>query len=325
MKLLILAPVLFLVVITASCKKSKPAVEPEVEVVAGTAGIPPETWQEHWDVHSRLLKRVYYDDNVAVYDDPYMIPGDHAWVNKTMGDTWAYVKKTYGDFGNAKDPRLYVVLHRVTDDPTTAPYGGGHPATYLDASHDFRNEIDCGLGNWTSPYGQTIGMPVHEVGHIVCGGSNGVKGSPSDYLWGDSKFMEIFNYDVLMNIGREDEASTVYTQMQNQDPYADYPGKIYNGVNWFMDWFYPIYTAHGKGALLGKYFKVLADNYPKVGNVFTRNRNMNLGEFVHFWSGAAGVNLKEQAKTAFGSYWSASAEAQLRIAQEDFPNVKYPY
>ncbi|WP_431200150.1 hypothetical protein ACQ86K_08135 [Mucilaginibacter sp. P19] len=71
-------------------------------------------------------------------------------------------------------------------------------------------------------------MPVHEVGHIVSGASHGVKGSPSDALWGDSKFMEIFNYDVLKHIGREDEAGRVYKQMQTQ--YDDFPAPGRSGL-----------------------------------------------------------------------------------------------
>jgi hypothetical protein len=44
---------------------------------------------------------------------------------------------------------------------------------------------------------------------------------------------------------------------------------------------------------------------------------MNMGEFVHFWSGAAGVNLKAQATTAFG--WTSEYEAQFIAAQAAFP------
>ena len=50
-------------------------------------------------------------------------------------------------------------------------------------------------------------------------------------------------------------------------------------------------------------------------------RSMNMGEFIHFWSGAAGTNLKQQATIAFG--WTMEWEQQLKNAQEDFPNVKY--
>lgn len=272
--------------------------------------IPQNTWQEHWFEHDMLVSRVYYDDNIAFYYDKNM-DTTVTWPFKSMSDTWAYVKKTYGDFG--PDPRLYVVFHQVVNNKL----GGGHPSPYFDASHDYHNTLDCGLGNWTSPNGEQIGMPVHEIGHIVTSASHNTKGSPSDALWGDSKFMEIFNYDVLLNTGREDEAQRVYVQMQTQ--YDDFPVAR---SQWFKNWFYPIYQNNGKAAVLNNYFAVLADNFPKnKDNRF--KRDLNWGEFVHFWSGAAGVNLKEQAKQAFG--WPDEWEAQFQKAQKEFPKVKYKY
>jgi hypothetical protein len=285
-----------------SCAKSQSA---DKSLAISKAGVPPKTWKEHWFEHNQLLSRVYYDDNVAVYYDAGMNTSV-TWPYKAISDVWAYVKKTYGNFGDST--RLYAVFHQGT-------YGGGHPSPYFDESHDYRNTIDCGLGDWTKPEGEQIGMPVHEIGHIVSGASHGAKGSPSDALWGDSKFMEIFNYDVLMNVGRVDEAEKVYRQMQTQHdnfPRAD--------TQWFKNWFYPIYSQYGKAALLDKYFALLAGNFPKdKDSRFTRD--LNWGEFVHFWSGAAGINLKEQATLAFG--WTAEWEAQFEQAQKEFPNVKY--
>lgn len=301
-----------------SCKKDKKAIE---EVT--TASTPPETIQEHWGYHSMLIKRVYMDEHVAIYHDENMYPSV-VWPNKTMSDAWAYVKKTYGEFG--PDGHLYVNLHRILPDNVESDrLSGGHPASYFDADHDYRNFVDNGLGDWTSPTGVQVGIPIHEMGHIVEGASNGVQGSPSFPIWGDSKFMEIFNYDVLLNIGMTEEAQLVYDELETRDPYEDYPGVRFKGTKWFIDWFYPIWNQHGKGALLGKYFKVLADNYPRTGNKFSRTKEMNLGEFVHFWSGAAGANLEAQARTAFKSYWNAEVEAMFKNAQEDFPGVKYPY
>jgi hypothetical protein len=44
---------------------------------------------------------------------------------------------------------------------------------------------------------------------------------------------------------------------------------------------------------------------------------MNWGEFIHFWSGAAGVNLKPLATSAFG--WTSTFETQFNQARIDFP------
>ena len=44
---------------------------------------------------------------------------------------------------------------------------------------------------------------------------------------------------------------------------------------------------------------------------------MNWGEFIHFWSGAAGVSLKPLATAAFG--WTSTFETQFNQARIDFP------
>ncbi|MCX2476847.1 hypothetical protein OQZ33_21115 [Pedobacter sp. MC2016-05] len=265
-------------------------------------------WQEHWFEHKKQLKLVGSNDDVAVYYDDQM-PNSVRWPIGVMGKCWAYVKQNYGAFG--ADPKLYVILHQVNG----KDYGGGHPSPFFDRSHDYKNVIDCGLGNWTNPVGEQIGMPIHEMGHIVTSASHGAKGSPSDALWGDSKFMEIFNYDVLLNIGMKAEAERVFTQMQSQ--YDDFPRAR---TQWFKNWFYPIYSGYGKGKVLNKYFALLAQYFPKGrGNRF--QRDLNYGEFVHFWSGAAGVDLKKTAEKAFG--WPMEYELQLQQAKKEFSGVIY--
>ncbi|SEO96666.1 hypothetical protein [Mucilaginibacter sp. OK283] len=307
-KIILLCTLITAVTVHNSCGKSKNNVAPAPVTVikpdTNKIGVPPKTWQEHWFEHKLLLHLVYYDKNTAVYYDDNM-ETSVTWPYKTMSAVWAYAKKTYGLFGDST--KLYCVFHKGT-------YGGGHPASYFDDSHDYRNTIDCGLDDWTAPTGQQIGMPIHETGHIVSGASHGVKGSPSDALWGDSKFMEIYNYDVLMNIGMKDEAGRVYEQMQSQ--YDDFPVPH---VQWFKNWFYPIYSKYGKAQLLNKYFDLLAKYYPKNGKEYAHD--LNWGEFIHFWSGAAGANLKAQATIAFG--WKDEWETQFKQAQVDFPNLKY--
>lgn len=306
LKYLLIFSALLVNVLSSSCGKSQTIDKPATEEPTGT---PPLTWKEDWFEHDMVVSRQHYDEHVAFYYDNNMYP-TVVWPYKVMSDTWAYVKKTYGNFGD--DPRLYVILHR-----SVAPeykLSGGHPSPYYDASHDFHNTIDCGLRDWSNPYDEQIGMPIHEVGHIVCSASHGTKGSPSDAIWHDSKFMEIFNYDVLMNIGKEEEALKLYQQMQAQ--YDDFPRA---NTQWFKNWFYPIYTQYGKAKVLNKYFELLAAHFPKKDNRYTRD--LNWGEFIHFWSGATGVNLKAQATLAFG--WTTEFEAQFNNAREDFPDVKY--
>jgi hypothetical protein len=288
---------------------SKSKAQAKEQFSTGRSISPPDSvWKEHWFEHQQELKLVESNQNVAVFYDNNM-PRSVKWPIAVMADCWAYVKVNYGDFG--PDPKLYVILHRSMG----KDYAGGHPSPFFDASHDYRNVIDCGLQQWDKPIGEQIGMPIHEMGHIVTSASHGAKGSPSDVLWGDSKFMEIFNYDVLKNIGMGDEANRVFTQMQTQ--YDDFPR---SGTQWFKNWFFPIYSKYGEGKVLSRYFELLALNFPKYRNGRFK-RDLNFGEFVHFWSGAAGIDLKDTAEKAFG--WPIEYDLQFRQAQKDFPKLPY--
>lgn len=264
------------------------------------AQTPPATWQEHWFEHNQLLNRKFYDNDVAVYYDND-VSNSVTWPNTFLGDVWRYTKSVYGNFGN--DPHLFAIFH-------TNKYSGGHPSTYFDASHDNRNVIDVGPGPWTSGTGGDLDITTHEVAHIVEGASKGIHGSPAFPIWGDSKWAEIFIYDVYLNLGKTGEATRWYNQMQNSTD--NFPVA---GTHWFRDWFYPIYNNYGGTQVLNRFFTYLAQYFPKSGNSYSRD--MNWGEFIHFWSGAAGVSLKPLATAAFG--WTSTFETQFNQARNDFP------
>ncbi|MGH8083636.1 MAG: hypothetical protein ACREP7_23875 [Lysobacter sp.] len=264
------------------------------------AQTPPSTWQEHWFEHNQNLSRVYYDNDLAVYYDAD-VSRSVTWPSTYLGDVWRYTKRVYGDFGG--ENRLYAIFH-------TNKYSGGHPSTYFDASHDLRNVIDAGPGPWTSGAGNDLDLTTHEVAHIVELASKNVHGSPAFGIWGDSKWAEIFNYDVYLGLGRTADATRWYNIAVNTHdnfPVAD--------TYWFRDWFYPIYNQYGRSAVLNRYFELLAQYFPKNGNDYSRD--LNMGEFIHFWSGAAGVDLKPQATLAFG--WTSQYESQLVAARNAFP------
>jgi hypothetical protein len=235
-----------------------------------------------------LLTRKYYDKDVAIYFDPDVDPSV-TWVHSYIGDVWRYTKSVYGDFG--LDKRLYVICH-------TGKYSGGHPSTYFDPSHDYRNVIDCGPGPWTTFDYNATAVPIHEVGHIVEGASKGKYESPASRLWGDSKRMEIYIYDVYKGLKRDEYAARWYDEQINKVdnfPRAD--------THWFRDWIYPIYNTYGGSQVLNRYFTLLSQNFPTKDNGVDYERPMNWGEFVYFWSGATSKNMKAQATTAFG--WPA--------------------
>ena len=221
------------------------------------------------------------------------------------------MKRVYGNFGG--DGRLYVVFHANRNE-------GGTALTAFDQIGDYRSVIDCGKGGdnvWSAGTGNDLDIPTHEIAHIVEGSSHGVHESPGFGVWGDSKWAEIFIFDVYKGLGFEGEAQRWYNQMMgNQD---NFPRP---GTQWFKNWFYPIYTMNGRGMgsfTLNKFFLLLSQHFPKNGNSYSRR--MNMGEFVHFWSGAVGANLKSLAERAFG--WSGDYENQLNQAKKDFPNLPY--
>ncbi|OQV12948.1 hypothetical protein BV898_12785 [Hypsibius exemplaris] len=167
-----------------------------------------------------------------------------------------------------------------------------------------RNAIVCGSDDpnaWTSGGGRgnDLDLVTHEIAHLVEWASNRIVESPAFRLWGDSKWAEIFIYDVYRGLGRTADVTRWYNNLVGNSD--NYPRKS-PGSFWFRDWFYPIYQAHGQA----------------------RVRQMaNYGEFVHFWSGAAGVALKARFQAAFG--WTAAWESEYRQAQRDFPRIKYSH
>ncbi|MCH5718489.1 hypothetical protein [Niabella hibiscisoli] len=97
---------------------------------------------------------------------------------------------------------------------------------------------------------------------------------------------------------------------------------------WFRNWFFPIYNQHGKVKVLNRFFELLANHFPKrLGSdgISTYTRRMNMGEFIHFWSGAAGVDLSFRAQMTFGAKDRAGSDwqPQFEKAKTDFPGVTY--
>ncbi len=268
----------------------------------------PKTWQEHWFEHKELLKLVASNADVAIYFDAQVSPDAVKWIQPFMTKVWQYTKKTYGNFN--PENRLYCIFHQ-------GGYSGGHPSTYFDASHDFRDVIDCGPGPWDKPQ---YDVPSHEVGHIVEGASLGIHGSPTFPLWRDSKWCEIYQYDLYLGLGMRSEAQRL--QRKFSDTQDDFPRP---GTHWFRDWYFPIWSGYGHSKVLAFYFKLLSEYFPKKTEGGGKNqayaRDINWGEYVHFMSGAAGKDLKPLATKAFG--WPSEWEEQYQAAKKDFPKIKY--
>jgi hypothetical protein len=309
---IIFANVALLLLLSAGCKKGTEKIRLNVPETDPNA--PAATWREHWFEHVQLVKVVAYTKEVALYYDDDM-SRDVTWPLRKAEEIWKYTKAAYAPF-KGTDKRLNVVLHY-------GKYGGGHPYTYFDEGHDFRTGVDIGSANsWKDSSGWNLDVLTHEIGHIVEGGFKGIKESPAFLIWGDSKWMEIYNYDVYKKLGWDKEAARVMKDMETASDNFPRPG-----TRWFKDWFYPIYSQYGETVVLNSFFDLLAANFPTKAHAagLEYTRRMNMGEFIHFWSGAAKHDLAELAATAFGpnDRNGAAWAPQLVKAQTDFPNIKY--
>jgi hypothetical protein len=161
---------------------------------------PPLTWREHWFEHDQLLYLAAATSQVAVYFDPDVNDDAGRWLLPYLDEAWHYTKQTFGEFG--PDPLLYSIFHQ-------GRYAGGHPSSYQDPSHDNRNVTDCGPGPYREGDSGIPEMVTHEISHVVEGANNGAWGSPAFPIWGDSKWAELFIYDVYTALGRHRWAADV--------------------------------------------------------------------------------------------------------------------
>jgi hypothetical protein len=263
---------------------------------------PPATWQEHWFEHVQVLNRVAYNDDVALYFDADVPASAQTWLLDYLTRMWRYAKQTYG---NANQTRLFSIHHQNK-------YFGGHPAYWYDAGHDYRNVSDVGLTSWATPQYDIV---THETAHIIESISHGKKGSPAFGIWGDSKWAEFYIYDIYVGLGMTAEAQARYNEW-----IARSDGFPRANTFWFRDWFYPLWRDHGRAQVMVRFNQLLGQHFPSDANGYF-TRGMNMGEFVHFMSGAAGTNLKARATTAFG--WPANYETEFTNARAQFPQIAY--
>ena len=270
---------------------------------------PPATWHEHCFEHRELVKLVASNNDVAIYFDDAMPRRGDAWIVPFLTKAWQYTKKTYGNFG--PDPRLYAIFHQ-------GKFGGGHPSTYFDESHDRHSATDCGLDNWDH---NSIDFVSHELGHIVEGSNNRVEESPAFEIWRDSKWIEFYQYDLYVALGLRTDARRLYEKWSNQTD--DFPRP---GTHWFRDFFYPLWRDQGHAQVMVNFFDLVAKHFPRGPYGKDKHprytRRMTWGEFIHFMSGAAHKDIRPLARKAFG--WPAGWDDLYKSALRDFPRIKYP-
>jgi hypothetical protein len=263
---------------------------------------PALTWQEHWFEHNQLLTRVYYDDCIVLYFDADMPPATQDWMAPFLVKAWTYSLTSYGKLGSE---RLYAVAHQ-------GKYLGGHASTYAEASHDNHSVIDMGASSWVDG---DYDLPAHLLGFLVDDeGAHSKVGSPKLEHYGNEGFPLIYKFDLYRGLGLKaatGQAFADFNMLSNSNPYPN--------TFWFRDWFYPIWRDHGHAQVFANYMTLLEKYYPVAGNGFMPT--MNYGQYFHFMSGAAGVDLVPLSKSAFT--WYPGLEDEVTAAKQDFPDIKY--
>jgi len=272
---------------------------------------PPETLKDWISDHETEMTRFAHDDHVAVYVDGNVDRKDIDWIQPFVSKSFQYVKQTYDPKVQYGPRHLYVFVHQNQ-------FQGGTISSYFDGFSDFRNALDVGADSWVQ--GDNIDIISHEMGHIVEGSSNGIHESPAFEVWSDSKWAEIFQYDVYVALGMKADADRVFKKFTETED--DFPRP---GTHWFRDFFYPVWRDHGKAKVLAGFFRLLSEHFPTEPENDGKNpiysRRMNLGEFVHFMSGAAGKDLRAVAEKAFGTGFGAD----LTQAYKDFDKLPYNF
>ena len=281
---------------------------------------PDDSWPERWDnfnfdsgYHTGNLELVYSNEHIGIY----LNPADNIlrdgktieWCYQPFTDMWRVVKETYPTLS---DPKLYIVLHY------DASGGGlGRLYHYRDEQQLYRNIVHVTLdGDWTaeSTSGFKYDVLSHEIAHIIEGCASTRKYSVFFGVWMDSKWAEIFQYDIFKKMNPT-RAASWHAKYMNADP-DNFPS---SNSYWYSKFFYPAYEKYGEGQLYVRFFELLGLHYRQQN--MELNESGTLGELIHFLSAAANADLQYLAKDAFG--WNDKWEMELMNARVNYP-FDYP-
>ncbi len=299
--------ILMLILVLFSCAEESFNLKgfPDSVVNNDPPGSPSRGINVNWNGHSGVLNRKYFDTYIAVYYGDE-VNREIEWPYTFISDSWRFVIDNYGDFGDAGS-RLYAVIH---EDLGSDPY----IATYFDEVSNFQSLIDISLegGEIDANNKDKIAFLIEA---LVENSVKGVKGAIGQELWKD-QFSKIFVYSMYKAMGFDDDAQRIYDAAIAEE--VAYPSA---GTFWFKDWFFPLYEDYNGSVVFSNFFKLLSEKFPLEGNSYSRD--LNLGEMVHFFSGATGEDLQPFAELAFG--WNPEYEELLFQAKAKFPDLNYPF
>ena len=262
---------------------------------------PPRGLNQEWNDKEQALYREYYDSNIAVYYDEN-VNREITWTRGFTSQVWEYVKSNYG----LGDDALYAVFH--SEDVT--PFSGN----VFDEATTYKYLFDITIhdGEATTSDKDLI---LKQISKIVEISAFGVNTSPASNIW-KGKWEEIFMYDIYTVLNLDEDAQRIKEESINS--IVDYPSA---DTNWFKDWFLPIYEEYDGGVPLNNFYRSLSLNFIIKGTEYARD--LNFGEFVHFYSAAVGDDIQALAENAFG--WNSFTNLELLQARADFPSVNYPF
>jgi hypothetical protein len=320
--------------VTARNEAGASAVTVTLPVTTPTDPSPSTLKETGWyDTHKDNLYRIYSSPALQVFHDEWETNATSAaaiqWLTPALEEAWAYTKSLYQMHSG---PQLFAILNAAGDQPTHKAYGVGGALYGYTADNGYRNSIFTMNDQWhVADYsGWGFRSLIHELNHIVESNNHETMNSPSYAVWGDSHWGEIFMYDVYKHLAGVPATGVTLAHAEELrttwwDARDDFGGQ------WLKDWYYPLYTgtlgnsAQGKNgsAFLVKYFELLSRYLPTTANMYARN--LNLGEYIHFCSAAAGVDLTTAARQAFRLDRRPEVEVQLGRAQLDYPELSAMY
>lgn len=268
---------------------------------------PPATYTEAYHGSggpNELLTLVSATSDVVIYRDP-QVPTNLSWAVTYIQQIYAHVRASYPAL---QGQRLWVTLHND-------PGPGGSAQFFVHPHTNYHSMIDMYDADWSTSTALKRDVIAHEIGHLIEFAGYGIVDSPAYQLWSDSKWCEIFQYRAYLESGLTADATRWYND-KSTDPADGFPAAT---TDWFSQWFDPITDNYNGATTLNNYFLLLSQHFHRFNGWYARD--LNMGEFVHFWSGATGANQQSLAQTAFG--WNSTWQAELDQAKIDFPGVTY--
>lgn len=302
-----LLSVFVMLTVLISCKEDDTSLIdglPDSIINTDPDGSPPRAMVESWGGYSEKVNRQILINGVGVFYDAD-VDREIEWPLSFYGKIWPEILSKYGFFGNGAS------LHVVGHGDAAAPTFSGN---YLQTETENKNVIDLPITELELT-AQTSDLSLKLLGQLVEGGNNRANGAPATTVWGES-FVEIFTYDMYMALDLEADAErvkTAYLESTSNLPVA--------GTNWFQDWLLPIYENYNGIGIFSNFFSTIAEFYPTNGGSYVSD--FTVGEFIHFWSGAAGDDLQPMFEEAFG--WNDAWAQELVIAQAKYPDLPYPF